>query len=77
MKELELITIDNKDYYIMREVSHDNIDYLFLSNKDDINDVMIRKTKADNKDEIVPLDSLKEFELACGLLFKDTKTKRY
>ena len=73
MKELEVIKIDSKDYFIMREVEHDDVIYLFLSNKEDANDMMIRKVKKDNEDLVLPLDSDKEFELACGLLFKDTK----
>ncbi len=68
MKELEIMTVDNKDYIIMKEVKEQNTIFVFLSNVNDPDDVMIRKSN----DNIlyVPLENEEEYRLASLLLFK-------
>ena len=68
MKKLEIMTIDNNDYIIMKEVKEENTIYVFLSNVNNPEDVMIRKSN-DNK-LFVPLENEEEYRLATLLLFK-------
>ena len=68
MKDLEVIDIDDKSYLILKEVTKDNKTYLYLSNINDEEDTLIRKLEDTN---ILPLESDKEFELACNLFIKE------
>ncbi len=72
MKDLEVVTIDGTDYVIIKEVKHEDISYLYLSNINDEEDTLIRKTDKEDKDLILPLENDQEFELACNLLLKYT-----
>ena len=69
-KELEVITIDDKDYVIIESVDHENNKYLYLSNVIDEEDTLIRKINKDDENKVLPLRDENEFELACNLLFK-------
>ena len=73
MKEVEVITIGNKDYIILSEVIEKNVSFIFLSNLDDPDDVMIRKSTADNPNHYVPLENPEEFQLASLLLLQTSK----
>ena len=68
MKDLEVIDIDDKSYLILKEVTKNDKTYLYLSNINDEEDTLIRKLE---KDVILPLESDKEFELACNLFVKE------
>ena len=70
MKDLEVITIDGEDYLILKEVKHENVSYFYLSNINNEEDTLIRKSDKKDKDLLVPLESDMEFELACNLLLK-------
>lgn len=70
MKDIEIVEIDNKKYGIMKEIIYKDTTYLYLSNIDDNQDVMIRKLK--DNDTIIPLDNGKEFDIASTLLLKDS-----
>lgn len=72
-KELEIVEIDNKEYYIIKEIPHGNNIYLYLSNVANDDDMMIRKTTSQDKDLIVPLSSKQEFDIACALMFSNQK----
>ena len=54
-KELEVITIDNKDYAILKETEYNDTTYIFLSNVANQDDIMIRKSSEEDKDLFVPL----------------------
>ena len=69
-KDLEVITIDDKDYAVIKEVSHESNTYLYLSNILDEEDTLIRKIDKNDKDLVIPLESDQEFEIACNLLLK-------
>ena len=62
MKEVEIMNIDNKDYIIMKEVIENETSYIFLSNVNNPDDVMIRKSN-DNK-LYIPLENEEEYRLA-------------
>ena len=64
-KELEVITIDNKDYAILKEKEYNDTTYIFLSNVANQDDIMIRKSSEEDKDLFVPLENEKEFNIAC------------
>ena len=68
MKDLELIEINDTNYVVLKEVKHKDTSYLYLSNVNDEEDMMIRKTKGE---EVIPLESEEEFEIACNLLIKE------
>lgn len=72
-KELEIVEIDNKEYYVIKEIPHGNNVYLYLSNVTNDDDMMIRKTTSQDKDLIVPLSSKQEFDIACALMFSNQK----
>ncbi len=72
-KEFEVVNIDNKEYYILKEIAHGGNVYLYLSNVVDDDDMMIRKTSIQDKELIVPLDDTNEFNIACALMFSDKK----
>lgn len=74
-KELEVITIDEKDYLVIKEVTYKDDVYLYLSNKEDDEDNLIRKVDKNNKKIVIPLENDKEFELACSLLLKTKKAE--
>ena len=72
-KELEVITFGDKDYFILNEVRRNGTTYIYLSNVEDKDDTLIRKSSKDDDTLFVPLDSEEEFELACLLLFRNKK----
>lgn len=61
-KNFEVVEVNNKAYIILKEIKHEQDNYLYLSNIEDPKDVLIRKN------ELLPLESLDEYELACNLL---------
>ena len=67
--EFEIAEIDNKEYYIMAEVTKKDITYLFLSNVKDEDDTLIGKTTKEDNDSIIVVDN-KEEEIARNLLNK-------
>lgn len=73
MKEVEVMTVGSKDYFIMKEVIDHGISYVFLSGVADPEDVMIRKSTPDNPDYYVPLENEEEYHLATLLLFQEAK----
>ncbi len=68
-KELEIILLGDKEYYILNEVKRNGITYIYLSNVLDKDDTLIRKSSDD--ENFIPLESEEEFELACLLLFRN------
>ena len=74
-KELEIITLGNVDYYILNEVKHNGVTYIYLSNVLDKDDTLIRKSSNEDEELYIPLESQEEFELACLLLFRGTGRK--
>lgn len=73
MKDIEIITINNKDYGIMKEIPYKECIYLYLSCIANPKDTMIRKVLKSNEDDIIVLQDNDEFELACTLLLKEDK----
>ena len=70
-KELEVITLGDKDYYILNEVKRNGVTYIYLSNVLDKDDTLIRKSSKDDEELFIPLETEEEFELACLLLFRN------
>ena len=75
MKEFEIMTIDNKDYLIVKEIQDKDTNYIYLVNKENELDVLIRKQSKEDKNTYIPLDNDEEFNLANLLLFRDTNIK--
>lgn len=72
MEELEYITLENgKDYFIIDEITENDVTYLYLTNENDENDFCIRKMGKDN--EVIRLDNDIEFDKA--LLYFTKKHK--
>ena len=64
MKEVEMYSFDNKNYFLLSKIGT----YLYLSNEDNPKDIMIRKVDPNHNDVLLPLDSDEEFEDALLLL---------
>ena len=69
MRELDVVEIEDKSYFILKEITKDNKTYLYLSNINDEDDTLIRKLE---EEKVIPLESDKEFELACNLFIKES-----
>ena len=69
-KDIETITFGNDNYAIIKEIPYKNTVFLYLSNINDENDVLIQKL-ANDMDTIIPLDDEREFDLACSIFFKN------
>jgi len=65
MDEIEVVSIDDRDYYVLQEVKEDDKTFLFLSSTLDEDDTLIRKVE---NNKLVPLEDEGEFEVACNLL---------
>ena len=72
-KELELITLGDKEYYILNEVKRNGTTYIYLSNVVDSDDTLIRKSSNEDETMYIPLESEEDVELACLLLFRNKK----
>ena len=55
--ELEIIEIDNQEYYVLTELQGQTEKYLYLSNVNDEDDVFLRKADKNNSDIVIPLES--------------------
>ena len=66
-QEVDVFTIDDRDYYVLEEVKHGTCTYYFLSAVDDERKMMVWKTEESAPDKIGPLDSREELQLACSL----------
>lgn len=64
MKNVEIYTFDNKKYIVIDKIN----EYLYLSNKKDHHDMMIRKIDSNDNETLLPLDSDEEFEKALNLI---------
>ena len=71
MKDLDVVTIDEQDYIVLKECNKDNKTFLYLSNVNDEEDTLIRKVDEKDKNKILPLENENEFELACNLFIKE------
>ena len=72
MKELEVVLIDEVEYFVIKEAKQGDLSFLYLSNVDDPEDTLIRKIdNKDNPDMMLPLASEEEFELACNLFLNE------
>ena len=71
MKEVEVMTVDGQDYIILKEVFHNQISYVFLSNIQNPDDVMIRKNTLENPNQYIPLESEDEYRLVTSLLMNE------
>ena len=72
MRDVEIMTIDQKDYIIMKEVVENGISFVFLSGLEDPDDVMIRKSSPQDPYIYIPLENEEEYRLATLLFFKTT-----
>lgn len=66
--ELEIIEIDDKEYYVLTELQGKEENYLYLSNVNDDEDVFLRKSDKTNPDIVIPLESDEELTEATTLL---------
>lgn len=71
--ELEFVTLENnKKYCIIKEIMHNNIKYLYLTNIEDINDFTIRK---EINDEFIGLDDEEEFNQIVDIFINEITNK--
>lgn len=62
--EIDVYTIDNKDYLLIDKIQQ----FLYLSNAKDDEDMMIRKIDETDETLLLPLENDEEFEKALLLL---------
>ncbi len=67
--EFEIAEYNGKEYYILNEITDNDITYVFLSNVEDKNDTLIGKISKEDNETIIPLDE-KESEIARHILAK-------
>ncbi len=72
-KELEVVEISNKEYYIIKKIKHGDNVYFYLSNVVDDSDMLIRKANIQDEDLLLPLKDKNEFDMACTLIFSNLK----
>ena len=70
-QEVDIVTIDQKEYAIIKEIKINDTTYIYLSNLVDSEDVMIRKYDKNNRDLIIPLESDAEFDIACATFYRE------
>lgn len=64
MKNVEIYTFDNKKYIVIDRIN----EYLYLSNKKNHHDMMIRKFDPNDEESLLPLETDEEFEKALNLI---------
>lgn len=74
MMDVEVMTIDGKEYGIFNEIVEKDTNYVFLVNLKNEKDMMIRKSSKDDKDLYIPLEDEDEYYLATLLLSKEKTT---
>ncbi|MBQ8902141.1 MAG: DUF1292 domain-containing protein [Bacilli bacterium] len=61
--EVNVVTLENnKDYIIIDTIEFNDNKYLFLSNKDDENDMCVRKIITKDREYLTKLDNKNELE---------------
>ena len=68
MKEVEIYTIDDKEYMLLDKVTKNEDTYLYLSNVVEGNDYIIRKLDRNDQETMIPLDDENEVKKAILLL---------
>ncbi len=58
--EMEAYDVDGVEYICMKKIEHNVEVYLYLSNSDDLEDIMLRKIDKEDPDYIMPLKDEKE-----------------
>ena len=70
MIDVDTITINNKEYIILKEIINNNNHYCYLSNINDNSDIMIKKIIIENNEEYFINLTQDEFYLALNLFIK-------
>ena len=76
MIEKEIITIEDKKYFVLMELVYQKTNYVFLSKVEDVEDFLILKSVYENDQEYLKsLDSEEEFDTLFALFQKKAKEK--
>lgn len=67
MEELEILTIDDKDYAVIERITDNNNTYVYVTNVDDETDFFVRK---EQNDILLALDNEEELNKALELFAK-------
>ena len=70
MTNVDYFEIDGKEYMITNEVNDNDIIYYFLSNLEEKDDIMVRKSNKNDLTTLYPLDDIEEVTHAIDLLEK-------
>jgi len=70
--EIEILSIDDKNYGIFKEIKRNDINYLYLVNINDEEDIVIRKSIHNNPNTVIPLEDKNEYNKAL-LLFLNSE----
>lgn len=67
MEELEILTIEDKDYAVIERINNNNNTYVYVTNVDDETDFFVRK---EQNDTLLALDNEEELNKALELFAK-------
>lgn len=68
MRDVEIYTINNKEYMLLKKVEKASDTYLYFSNIEEGNDYIIRKLDPNNREMMIPLSNEDEVKKAILLL---------
>lgn len=68
MKDVEIYTIDDKEYMLLNKITKNEETYLYFSNVHEGNDFIIRKLDKEDNEYMIPLNDEDEVKKAILLL---------
>lgn len=68
MRDIEIYTINNKEYMLLKKVEKASDTYLYFSSIEEGNDYIIRKLDPNNQEMMIPLSDEDEVKKAILLL---------
>ena len=71
MVDVDIYTINNKEYMLLKEIELNNIKYLYLVNTNNEEDYIFRKILKEDSDYILPLDNEEEVKKVSLLILNN------
>ncbi len=77
MVEKEIIVIDDKEYFVLNELTYEKTNYVYLVSEKDLKDFLIMKSVFEREEEyLVNLDNEEEFDILFTLFQKELKENK-
>lgn len=68
MREVDIYSINDKEYMLLRKITKDNTTYLYFTNPEDEEDMVIRKLDKNDPNYMIPLADEEEVKRAILML---------